>query len=203
MHPEDKKLLKRVVLTTGFVLLMGVGIVGPCISDATVHQESSSATECDASCPLPKPAGAPAPVTEVITADNWQFTLPSNDWRGRNIESPNDEIKVIRLSPEPNSVMALFIKEPLDTETLADYAVESIKDFDQLGYQLNSVKQFPLNDNRFVLTQMNKNDRVIWNWLTVKDGFGYVFACGGDINADAGTGQHDLCFAVAQTVQIK
>lgn len=191
-------ILKKVLITLGVALVISVAFCSPCVSQKpTTPQEH---LDCDGSCPMP--AGAPVqPTTKLVTQENWQFTLPGVNWIER--ESPAPDIKVAIMGTDPlHSALILFIKEETDG-TFADYVIGTIRSFAMLEFKINSVKQVVVNDQKFVLVQVSKGNKVIWSWLSVKDKFGYAFTCGAEINVDAGSMQHDLCASIAETVIIQ
>lgn len=200
MHFEDKKLLKRILFIAATVLFFGVVFVSPCIHSQSQAPTTGQVHDCDAdSCNLPAGA-APAPVTKLVADENWQFTLPGDDWVANNL--PDDSIKVALLGHDENPTLILFIKED-GADSFQEYVIGSIRAFAEMEFQVDSIKQVVINGTKFILVQVNKGNKVIWNWITYKDKFGYNLACGTEINPDAGASQHDLCVSIAQTLQIQ
>lgn len=203
MTSEDKRLLKRIIFIAVVVLLFGVVFVSPCIHSQPQAPTTGQVHDCDAdSCALPAgaaPAAPAAPVTKLIKEDNWQFTLPGDDWDRRDL--PDDTIKVALLGHD-DALLILFIKEE-GSDSFQEYVMGSIRAFAEMEFQIDSIKQVVVNGNKFILVQVNKGDKVIWNWITFKDGIGYNLACGAAMTPDAGASLHEACVSISETLQIQ
>jgi hypothetical protein len=196
-------ILKRALITIGVGLVLGVAFISPCVRQqpAVSPPVSQQHSDCDGSCALP-PAGVPhQQPTKLVSQENWQFTLPGLNWLEK--ESPTPDIKVAISGFEPeNPVLILFIKEEFNG-TFSDYVISVVRSFAEFEFKLESIKQVSIDGRKFILVQAYQNDKVIWNWLTVKDNFGYSFTCGQQIIADAGTLQQDLCQSIADSLKIQ
>jgi hypothetical protein len=203
MTSENKVLLKRLLVALATVLIVGVVFVSPCVHQ---HQAPATVHDCDAdACNLPAGANpAPAvPVTKLITEGNWQFTLPGEDWAPQNLQDPSIKVALMGYEPE-HPILILFIREDEEPDTtFQSFVIDSIRTFDMMEFTIDSIKQVVIGDNKYILLQVNRGDKVIWNWMTFKNGVGYNLACGAEINPDAGVSQHDLCFSIADTLKIQ
>jgi hypothetical protein len=184
-------------------LLFATVVSAIMISTCATHEpkqvaSDASAPECDSSCPLPAPQ--PKVVEQTIAQENWSFKLTGSDWKAREV--PLDSIKTA-MANDSSEMMVLFVKEEIGDATYAQYVISTIRAFAEGGAMVNSIKQVKLNDRKFILAQLSKDGEVIWAWITTVDGWGYGLTCGGVINVDAGAEQHDMCQAVADSLQIK
>jgi hypothetical protein len=96
-----------------------------------------------------------------------------------------------------------FVVKEATNNTYPEYVVSTIRGFAEADVTIDAIKQVTISGQRFTLAQLNHDDEVVWAWITVKDGSGYGFTCGCEINVDAGAVQRDLCQAMADTFVIK
>jgi hypothetical protein len=179
-----------------------VVLVSPCVQS----KPTTELHDCDAgSCALPEAAvagesaaGAPQ-AREVFGEENWQFSTPFSGWERTKSNSP--DIKLV-LANAKEECLVIILKEETG-DSFGQYIIGSIRAFVVSGYRVSAIKQVKLNNIPFVEVQINSSDATVWAWITVKDGFGYGFSCGGDINPDAGTTLHDLCQNIANTFEVK
>ena len=143
-------------------------------------------------------AGTPE-TKEVFGEENWQFTVNGPGWERTKSNSP--DIKLV-IANEKQECLVLILKEQTN-DSFGQYIIGSIRAFVISGYRVSAIKQVKLNNIPFVEVQINGTDATVWAWIAVKDGFGYGFSCGGDINPDAGSALHDLCQSIANTFEVK
>ena len=183
-----------------FALVVSGLLVSTCATHETkTASDSSVDPNCDVSCPLPE-AKAPKVEEQTLAQENWSFKLTGSGWTDKDLPVP--EIKVAKLN-DGMQMAVLFVKEDIGDATYQEYVVSTIRAFIEGGGRINSIKQVKVSDRKAILVQFDKEGEVIWAWITVADGFGYGLTCGGVINVDAGTAQHDFCQAVADSLQIK
>lgn len=186
--------VKRVV--TLLIVVLALFLV--CAPRDVTAPVAGQPVECDSACPLPGTAGPPIH-TENMAQENWSFTLIGNGWSPR--ELPTSEIK-LALENRNVACMVFVVKEQTN-DSFGAYVVSTIRGFAESGTTVDSVKVVDLNKQKFVLAQVNHDDEVVWLWVTVKNGFGYGFTCGCDINPRAGAAQRDLCQYMADTFVIE
>ena len=194
MIPGKHKLL--------FALVASGILLATCAThDTKTDPDASVDPACDSACPLP--GGTPEqPKAEIqtISQENWSFNLPGSGWVAK--ETPIPEIKVA-MSNDAQEMMVLFVKEDIGDATFQEYVVGTIRAFIEGGARINSIKQVKLGELKSIQVQFDKSGEVVWAWITAANGWGYGLTCGGVINVDAGTAQHDLCQSVADSLQIK
>ena len=184
------------VLTLLIVVLALFVVCSPKDAPTTSTTEPDN---CGSACPLPEQPAPPPIHTENVGQENWSFTLLGNGWSPRALDT--NEIK---LALENHGAMCMiFVVKEETTDSFGAYVLGTIRGFSEGGATIDAVKMVMINGQKFVLTQVDHRDEVIWVWVTVKDGFGYGFTCGCDINPDAGALQRDLCLNMASTFVIK
>lgn len=137
--------------------------------------------------------------TEIITQENWQFTLPDVGWE--KVPPANEGIKVV-LRNEHSQRLVLFVKEPT-AETYDRYVVGNMKTVSQAGAPILGASNLMIHDQKFAVILAGQGN--IWIWITVKDGFGYVLTCGGAPATDGGSNGviDEMCVFIAKSLQIK
>lgn len=181
-----------------FALVASGILLATCATHDTKVAPGNTKEDCDASCPLP--SAQPKAEVQTIAQENWSFDLPGSGWTAK--EPPIDAIKAA-MSNDKSEMMVLFVKEDTDGATYAQYVIGTIRAFAEGGATINSIKQVKLHDRKFIEAQISKQDEVIWAWITTDGNWGYGLTCGGVIDVDAGSAQHDMCQAVADSLQIK
>lgn len=160
------------------------------------HKHTKNVPSCDGGpCALPEAA----PVRDVLAQDNWKFSVSGEGWI--SMKPPIPQIRLASRNPAKNC-MLLLIKEPT-SQTFQEYVIENVRNLAAAGNEVRSIKQVVINGNKFVDVQLTDNRSTIWLWITVKDGYGYGFSCGGPNVSDAGTPSSDFCQDVANTLEIK
>jgi hypothetical protein len=154
---------------------------------------------CDSSCALPN---VPPPKVEEqsLSQENWSFKLTGSGWVDTDIATP--EAKVAKIN-DSTKMVVIFVKKEIGDITYPECVVSTIRAFIDDGDRIDSITQVTLSGQKAILAQFDKDGKVIWSWITVADGFGYSLTCGGEIDVDAGSGQHDFCQTVADSLQIK
>lgn len=167
------------------------------IEQPTIDSSSSSSGCNENSCPFPIPPDA-GEDSSVITQENWQFTLPGPDWIAQPI--PLENLKVH--FKNQNNGAEIFLFKNATTDTYAEYIVNILRSLSAGGSIINSSQEVIVNDNKFILVQTSHNNTAGWFWNTVKNGYGYIFSCGGEVTQND-TSLHDLCISIGGTIQIK
>lgn len=151
-------------------------------------------------CPVPQPTTPPPPPADqpdVMSKDNWQFSVTGPGWTP--VTPPEPVVQVI-LKNDAQHLMVFLVKEATDYN-LSVYTLGTIRAMRTSGgITVESAKVVTINGNQFALVTAKNDDNTIYTWLTVKDKFGYAFSCGGPTNVDAGI---NPCQAIADTLQIK
>lgn len=149
------------------------------VTSETIIASSSSGTEeqlCD-----PAQTGSCEPVNpdsliteELVKGSGWQISVPLS-WRIRNPVQKN--VVLSRESDNPKLLLVL-LQEPF-TGSYEQYTLSSVRAYKEGGATVSSSKEVDLNGTKSTLLEVVKNGVKIWNWITIKDNFGYVLSCGG------------------------
>lgn len=184
-----KKLVLATMLSLGF-LACGKG-------QSASQPDASPCTE--ASCPMHLPeAGADlGSVMDTIDEDNFQFSLPGPGWK--MVKYPDDVVRVMMVNENLNTIV--FLAKEATTESAPDYIINAMRTFRIAGATVSSAKQTTINGNSFIQVNATDNDRHIIALISVKKGFGYIFTCAVEEEADGG--MTDRCMDIANTLSIQ
>ena len=139
-------------------------------------------------------------VRDILAQENWQFSVPGEGWVA--MDPPAPETKVVTRNESKNCLI-IFLKEGGQAK-YADYVVGSIRGFVENGSTIVEIDQVEIHGNKYGKVHLVKASLNIWAWLTTKDGFGYGFTCGGEVDPTTKDNSlADLCQNVANTVEIK
>jgi hypothetical protein len=133
---------------------------------------------------------------KMLSGDGWEIIIPYG-WQLQNSEEK--EIMVLATNSDKQNLI-IFIKEPFEG-TYESYALAGIRGIKAAGGTLISAKQVILNGQEFVLIESIKKSIVVWAWITVHKGSGYVLTCGGD-DKDL-LFQKEACGTVSSSLNIK
>lgn len=180
------------------LLIVGLALIAVCGPTDVPLGMTNNQPPCDTSCPFPKPV--PPPIhKETFSQENWSVTLIGDGWSPR--PQVADEIK-LAMQNRDQTCLVFVVKEKTD-DSYGAYVVSTIRGFVESGGLIDSVEMVMVNGERWCLTQVDHSDEVIWLWVLVKDGFGYGFTCGCELNPDAGASQYRLCQSMMDTFQLK
>lgn len=190
----------------GFVILCGAA----CTTQnhlVTPSPVSNSADASDAAVAVSDEASvdaAPVVMPVVVQEDNWQFTLPSADWK----PMPGAPANLNRaLLNDSKKNLVLFVKEEFKGNckspecAFMQYALLAIKDLRDAGGHLESAKSVQISGHQAVLLQALSDSRSsrVWNWITFYNGYGYVLSCAGSSVDET---QRDLCLSIGNSIKI-
>jgi hypothetical protein len=169
------------------------------------HKTAVPSTSCEGgSCSLPYVAPMPE-ARDTLVQENWLFSVPSGGWTQDSTlipdAAPSPEVKLVLINDTKNCIV-LFVKEKTDNN-FSEYVLGNVQTFGKKGNIVSYAKQVVINNNKFVEVEIDRAPATLWVWLTVKDGFGYGFSCGGNNINDAGTELQDLCHGISETLEIK
>lgn len=135
----------------------------------------------------------------VFKQENWSFTVPDNDWDSSAL--PDLDIKVASKNENKNCLVVFNKGRTADSFT--NFVIKIIRSFSGNENAIYSVRKLTIHNNQFIELEVHGDMAIVWDWLTVKDGFEYELSCGGDIVFDGGTATYDLCQDIANTIEIK
>lgn len=182
--------MKKIILG---VLLATIGLVS-CSSCAT---KSPPAPEPPPVVVVPD-AGPDASTTVSVTGEGWELTLPDNGWELQQACKTDGSCLSVMANDELANLM-LMLRRASD-ETLEVFTLREVRAAKDNGAVVKSVKQLTMNGHNFALVEATKDNAKIFVWVTISNGVGYEFSCGGP----NGDGRQDkLCTGVASTLKIK
>jgi hypothetical protein len=147
---------------------------------------------------LPEAGVAIDSVMDTIAEDNWQFSLSGQGWKA--VKYPDDTIKVVMVN-EDLGIMIFLAKEETK-QSAPDYIINTLRTFHTAGASVVSAKQITINGTSFIRVDATDDERHIFSWINVQKGFGYVFTCAVQGEADVGL-ISDRCDVISNTLQIQ
>lgn len=146
--------------------------------------------------PPPSASVTPPPVTaNKFSLSGLEFTLPSDGWKQAPLDASNDTL--VLLNAEKKNLIVV-VTEKYDGK-YQDYVLLALRGIRGAGATVVSAKQVEINGHKFVLVESNKSNVKVWMWVTLLNGQGYGFSCGGPSVDDS---QKDLCAEVANTINL-
>ena len=142
---------------------------------------------------------APKDASVKLTGDNWSFTCPNTNWA--EVKTGREEVLgMANDASEHRRIMLIAqdFKGPAQIFPLV--ILSSVK---EQGGKVTATKEVTINSNEYnyIATTANESGQQldVFMWLTVKNGMGYVFMCGGHPADDLST----MCDGVATTLELK
>lgn len=144
----------------------------------------------------------PAPVESTdpavhVTGDNWSFTCPTKSWTSADVSGREGLLALVKDDSEQRRIV--FVGQPFagPAEVFPLMILSGAKEH---GAEVTATKQVVINDVSYTYADTTTAGGVnIILWVTVKDGTGYVFMCGGAVADDLAT----TCGTIATTLKIK
>lgn len=192
-------------------LFLGLFSCTACTKPVTSHP--CTGTECTsvggsaASTPVVEPdasvpnAGVSTEPTQSsikhLEGDTWSVDVPTS-WQEMKIDI-EDGVLFAYVNQDLHNLFFMG-KEDFagDLNKYTEYAVNSVEAEDG---KVTSNQKVKVNGKDFVVLRADGGNAALWMWITVADGSGYVFSCGGD--ATTATLQNTICSSVANTIHIK
>ena len=179
----------KYTIVLGFVslsLIMGCGAGKPTSNLPLVSSGNAN--------PLPV---ASAKIDNVVsfTGDNWSFTCPNNNWKESNTNLGT--LAIINNFVEKRRIVFLNVSgvENISSPDFLDQVLVGAK---ASGANIGEPKQVVINNNTFTLVPTTSDEVNINIWFTIKNGFGYVFMCGGSPASNLDT----ECNSIFSTLKI-
>ncbi len=133
----------------------------------------------------------------TVAKDNWSFVLPSKDWEAQQ-QDAGLVADVLLINSQLHNII-IFLKEKF-SGSLEEYSLLSIRGLAQAGGTFVKATELEINGNQFLKIESVKGSARGLIYLSVKNGFGYGFSCGG---LDLEGSQERICSEVSSTLQIK
>lgn len=192
---------RKVFTLKHMVVLFVVGLALVAVCGPSDVSTDTVANSCDTACPFPpaKVINIPEIRIEEISQENWSYDVYGKGWSRKDPSTPEIKSKIVNLDKD---CMVFFVKESDNTDYAA-YVIGTIRAFATEGTWIDSVSQVSINDQKFVLAEINTVDKAIWSWITVKDNVGYSLTCGCDIDLVPTAEQKDLCQFSGDSIRIR
>ena len=147
---------------------------------------------------------APPPVSEdetlTVSGDTWELTVPSTVER----KQARAEALVFAGFDSTEKRLFLLIRKEVNGDSatgLTTFVTEVKSDFGNSGFSPVSETKGTINGVSFVKIEGFKAPLVLHNWMLVKSGRGYLFACGGIMTQAAAHAA--VCGRVADSLKLK
>src|SRR5574338_866647 len=188
--------MKNIILG---VLLATIGLVS-CSSCATKSPPVSErpVVVLDAGPDAAPDAAPDAGKTVIVSGEGWELTLPDNGWELQQACKTDGSCLSAMVNDDIGNLM-LMLRRASD-ESLEAFTLREVRAAKDNGATVRSVKQLSLNGHNFVLVEATKDNAKVFVWITLSNGVGYEFSCGGP-NDDGR--QDKLCSGVVSTLKIK
>jgi hypothetical protein len=133
----------------------------------------------EVSCPLHLPeAGSVEEVSDTIAQDNWQFAVSGPGWQVVDYPTDDHSIKIV-MANEGLDTIIFLAKEPTQ-KSATDYIMSVMRTFRMAEATISSAKTIKINDTLFLQINAATEGKHLASWVSVKNGFGYVFTCSVD-----------------------
>lgn len=164
----------------------------------------ASCTSCrhDVVQPVPIPTVVPTveipplPAVQIVESQKASVTLPLSFQNQQTDNTSNYRLYANMTSKE---LLSLDSKEYL--HSYEEFVLESIRSIKEQSAIVQSSQKTTINGQDLTIVESSKEAVTAWVWLTVKNGIGYTFTCGGLESSNQSL--HDLCFGIANTILIK
>jgi len=142
-------------------------------------------------------AGPPVENPLTFKGEHWEFTLPSEGWKGFGEETPPGTVVLIN----PSLMNLVILEERVFPGTLDVLALNNLRSIRNSGATVLSAKQVDVNGHKFVLVEAVKDSNKVWIWMATTGTNAIGFSCGG--SATAPTDLSVVCSGIANTLKIK
>ena len=112
--------------------------------------------------------------TKEYANSEFKLSVPVN-WS--EITKHQDDVQYMAGNIDSKSLL-MVIKEPYN-RTYDEYIIANIRSVKQNGVKVANVSELTSNGTKFALIKAYQDDITVLMWITVKDGFGWGFSCGG------------------------
>lgn len=133
------------------------------------------------------------PVT--YSKDTWALVLTSS-WK---LEQSNNKIVKLIAKSEELGNLILLTEEPTK-DSFEKYSLDLIRTIKDQGGIIDSATKADINGVKYTKIQSSKKDVVLWQWVCVNKGNGYIFACGG--REESVETNKAICESIASTFRV-
>jgi hypothetical protein len=131
-------------------------------------------------------------INRYNVSKGWSIVL-SVDW------FKHDEILFVATNDSKNGLIMAFNESYYGT--FFDYTNIAIEATKAANGKLLDVSETFIDGKRFKLISSMKDEVIVWAWVTVYNGSGYLFVCGGSKIEEKYL--YSECFKIAESMQIR
>lgn len=132
----------------------------------------------------------------VIANDNWQFELPSTDWKLTPTDDGGPDAFYQNLKDKS---LLILLKEDFIGST-QDYTLIAVRGLKEANLKLLSSSQMIIDSKLFIYLELANGNIKIFQIMYAKNKFGYSLSCGG---LDIENTLKEKCLNILNTFKIK
>lgn len=186
---------KFAIIVISAFLLIGLVFCGPKPAQLPSAGQPSASLSASAKPVSSEDASTPIKTT-AHHGDTWEIDIPPN-W----VETSDKDIpSIIELSLSDRDGLVLFSKEKF-SGTLEDYSLISVVGLSEMEIVVDDSFYIEKGGNRYFVLYSSHGSVNMISWMAVKNGFGYILACGGQEDFEP-TSEKE-CFKMFQSLKIK
>lgn len=179
-------------------VILGLTACTSCIKKNQVLIDSSASDASVSDAPVEATSILDSSNPIIISNNNWQFTLPSDEWKLTSSDDGGSETYFLYENKKEKSLL-FFVKEPFNGLT-QDYALIAVRGLKESNLNLRSSSQLVIDAKTFVYLELFNDNIKIYQIMLSQDKFGYSLSCGG---LDIENVFKEKCMTIFKSLKIK
>lgn len=118
------------------------------------------------------------PTSQTIKGDVWEMIIPAT-WEKIDVETNDSEI--VCYGNEQDKVLMCLERHPF-SENLDIFVQAAAQSVAETGGHVVAAQAVLINDVKFFILTIKKDDANLRSWLTLENGAAYALSCGGVIS---------------------
>lgn len=192
----EKYMIKYTIALLSVIL--GLTACTSCIKKNQVLIDSSASDASVSDAPVEATSILDSSNPIIISNNNWQFTLPSDEWKLTSSDDGGSETYFLYENKKEKSLL-FFVKEPFNGLT-QDYALIAVRGLKESNLNLRSSSQLVIDAKTFVYLELFNDNIKIYQIMLSQDKFGYSLSCGG---LDIENVFKEKCMTIFKSLKIK